>query len=195
MFSMNTVSLQRFSRLFIAATLLSIMSVALTFTQAFGHVGDENPAIEVVPGSTSTEVEPGGTASESLTITNSGQDPLNYTVSVATSGSCSDMSAAEQPWLVVSGGSQGTVAPGESAQVDFSMVGTTAGEYNGILCVMSNDPENSVVEVPVSMVVTGDAPVDPDPEEPGNPGDHWDAVKEWIREMIERLKELLARLG
>lgn len=89
---------------------------------------------------------------------------------------------------------RGSVKPGESAAVSFSMIGALPGEYSGRLCVASNDPEREMVEVPVTLVVTGDD----GGEEPGpgpGPGDRWDAVKEWLREMIERLKELLRRLG
>lgn len=193
MFSMNTVSLQRFSRLFIAATLLSIMSVALLFTQAHGHVGEENPEIGVVPGSTSAEIEQGATANGSLTISNSGKDLLSFTVSATTAEDCSGFGALDEPWLVVADG-RGSVKPGESMDVSFSMIGALPGEYSGRLCVASNDPNQDMIEVPVTLVVTGDD----DGEEPGpgpGPGDHWDAVKEWLREMIERLKELLRRLG
>lgn len=193
MFSMNTVSLQRFSRLFVAATLLSIVSVALLFTQAHGHVGEENPKIDVAPSSTSAEVEQGATANGSLTISNSGKDLLSFTVSATTAADCSGVGAMSEPWLVVADG-RGSVKPGESMDVSFSMIGAFPGEYNGRLCVASNDPEREMVEVPVTLVVTGDD----DGEEPGpgpGPGDRWDAVKEWLREMIERLKELLRRLG
>lgn len=193
MFSMNTVSLQRFSRLFVAASIMSILSVALMFTQAHGHVGDEEPKIDITPGVTSGEVEPGGTINGSVTIANSGKDPLSYTITASHAADCSEMGSPDDPWLVV-GESRGTVKPGESAEVSFAMVGTLPGEYSGILCVASNDPDMPVVEVPVSMVVTGDDDGE-EPVEPGEPGGHWDAVKEWLRDMIERLKELLKRLG
>lgn len=194
MYRINTISLQQVSRLFIAATFLSILSVTLLFTQAHGHVGDENPEIEVVPGSSSVEVEVGGTASETVNISNNGKDPLSWTASVANTENCADMSTASEPWLVISGDTTGTVKPGESAQLSFSVVGTMPGEYSGKLCIASNDPNNPVVEVPISMVVTGDDDGGEEPG-PGEPGDRWDAVKEWLREMIKRLKELLERLG
>ncbi|WP_165700183.1 cell wall-binding repeat-containing protein [Ornithinimicrobium ciconiae] len=57
----------------------------------------------------------------------------------------------------------GTVAPGGSQEVTVGLdsAGLAEGEYTAALCVESNDPVNPVVNVPVTLTVTDDAPVEP----------------------------------
>jgi hypothetical protein len=68
--------------------------------------------------------------------------------------SCAD--PGDLPWASVSP-SSGTLVPADAsdATVTFDATGLARGTYEGLLCVSSNDPNTPVVEVPVSMRVTG----------------------------------------
>jgi hypothetical protein len=63
---------------------------------------------------------------------------------------------SDLPWASVSPAS-GTLVPADAsdATVTFDATGLARGTYAGLLCVASNDPDSSLVEVPVSMRVTG----------------------------------------
>ncbi|HOC42238.1 MAG TPA: hypothetical protein PKJ99_04385 [Thermoanaerobaculales bacterium] len=70
-------------------------------------------------------------------------------------GSASECSApADVPWLSVSP-DMGTTAPGGSTPVDVTFDATVVGvgTYEALLCVFSNDPNDPMVEVPVTMEV------------------------------------------
>jgi hypothetical protein len=58
------------------------------------------------------------------------------------------------PWLSVSPDA-GTTAGGGSTPVDvtFDATAVGVGTYNALLCVLSNDPDEPLVEVPVQMDV------------------------------------------
>jgi uncharacterized repeat protein (TIGR01451 family) len=58
------------------------------------------------------------------------------------------------PWLSLSPTS-GTVEPGSEDLVDvtFDSTGLSNGEYDGNLCLMTNDPANEVVLIPVSLTI------------------------------------------
>jgi hypothetical protein len=61
---------------------------------------------------------------------------------------------ADLPWLSVSPTS-GTVDPNESEDVTvtFDSTGLGTGQYDGVLCLGSNDPENELVYIPVTLEV------------------------------------------
>ncbi|WP_192498639.1 cell wall-binding repeat-containing protein [Ornithinimicrobium pratense] len=65
------------------------------------------------------------------------------------------------PWMSASPMS-GTTAPGGSSEVTVTLDSSSLdyGTYEAQLCVFSNDPENPLVRVPVTLEVA-DAPVDP----------------------------------
>ena len=69
-------------------------------------------------------------------------------------GGAACVSAADVPWLSVDQVS-GTTAAGsdDDVTVSFDANGMGPGTYSAALCVASNDPENPVVAVPVSMEV------------------------------------------
>jgi serine protease AprX len=82
--------------------------------------------------------------------------------------------ASDIPWLSVSPDS-GTTTPGSTSDVDvtFDSTGLAIGVYTGTLCIESNDPTNSLVQVPVTLNVTPDYGVDAmtsDADLPGQPG-------------------------
>jgi hypothetical protein len=61
---------------------------------------------------------------------------------------------ADVPWLSASP-TAGTIAPSGSQQVSvtFDSTGIVAGLYQATICVFSNDPDEPVVPVPVTMDV------------------------------------------
>ncbi|HNS03001.1 MAG TPA: S8 family serine peptidase, partial [Anaerolineae bacterium] len=66
---------------------------------------------------------------------------------------------ADVPWLTVAPTGGTTNAGGSTnVTVGFNSTGLANGVYNAMLCVTSNDPQNPLVEVPVSLTV----------EEPGD---------------------------
>lgn len=77
---------------------------------------------------------------------------MNVTGTVGGGGSCSAPSNIS--WASVSPTS-GSAAGGESDSVNvtFNSSGLGAGTYEGTLCVESNDPDESLVEVPLSLTV------------------------------------------
>jgi hypothetical protein len=70
----------------------------------------------------------------------------------ATGGVCSN--PQDIPWLSVSP-DMGTNAPGTNTVTDvtFDSTGLAIGIYDANLCVLSNDPDEPVVQVPVTMEV------------------------------------------
>ena len=64
---------------------------------------------------------------------------------------------SDLPWVSASPNA-GTTQPGQTSTVDvtFDATGLTAGLYEGLLCVDSNDPDTARVEVPVSLEVLVD---------------------------------------
>jgi hypothetical protein len=67
-------------------------------------------------------------------------------------GPCS--APSDLPWVSVDPTS-GTTAPAATSVVDvtFDSTGLTAGVYDGFLCINSNDPDEDLVEVPVTLTV------------------------------------------
>jgi hypothetical protein len=63
----------------------------------------------------------------------------------------------EIPWLSVSP-EAGSTGAGESSEVTvtFDSTGLEVGEYEAVLCVVSNDPATPLVQVPVSLTVVED---------------------------------------
>lgn len=59
-----------------------------------------------------------------------------------------------EPWLSISP-RQGTVGPMSSGdlEVTFNSVDTEAGEYHGVVTVQTNDIENPVVDIPVTLTI------------------------------------------
>ncbi len=63
---------------------------------------------------------------------------------------------SDAAWLTVSP-TEGTLAPDESVGLDVTVdpSGLTPGVYRAIIVVQTNDPDNKVVQVPVTLVVPG----------------------------------------
>jgi uncharacterized repeat protein (TIGR02543 family) len=73
---------------------------------------------------------------------------------------------ADVPWLDVEP-KMGTTEPVSSTDVSvsFDSTGLAAGDYNALLCLSSNDPDRSLVYVPVSLEVLPSSIIDVDPTE------------------------------
>ena len=106
------------------------------------NCGSAEPNISVTPTSLSTTLYPDTSFGAYLTIENSGNAALDWNIS------------DDAAWLSENPTS-GTVPAGGSAQtlVTFSSNGLTPGVYQASLLVNSNDPDQPVVTVPVTLTV------------------------------------------
>jgi hypothetical protein len=115
--------------------------------------GSGAPHVDVTPGSLAFEVEFGGSASDSLELSNTGTSgtTLNYTIAVS-ADSCTTPTPAA--WLTT-GSSNGAIIAGasEPVPVDVGADGLAAGVHAAKLCIASNDPAQTILEVPVSLTV------------------------------------------
>jgi hypothetical protein len=124
-------------------------------------VGDPDPLADpqaqVTPPALAFAVDYGASASDAITVANTGGPgtSLAYTVT-ASAGSC----AAPAPvgWLGVADAS-GSVAAGASATVAVSVdaSGLAPGVQSATLCVASNDPAQATIEIPVALEVAAPA--------------------------------------
>ncbi|HEY66783.1 MAG TPA: PKD domain-containing protein, partial [Thermoflexia bacterium] len=110
------------------------------------------PDIEVDPLSLSAVLEPGGQTVRQLTISNAptATADLNWHLAEAPAAT----------WLRESPGN-GTLAPAmsDTVNVTFDATGLSNGTYNTMLRISSNDPDEPVVGVGVTLVVTSCIPV------------------------------------
>lgn len=100
-------------------------------------------------------------ATQMLTISNNGASALNWS-SNETSTRPSEMSG------VTLNNFSGTVAAGESevVEISFSDNGNSEGSYEWPLALFSNDPDNDVEIVTISLEIIGEALIDYDIPEP-----------------------------
>ncbi|HRQ63598.1 MAG TPA: DUF11 domain-containing protein [Xanthomonadaceae bacterium] len=83
-----------------------------------------------------------------------GAELLSFSIAVAGGGSCEN--PADIPWLSVDI-DNGTIAsggPDDVVEVTMDAAALSEGVYNARLCVLSNDPGNPVVDIPVEFTVT-----------------------------------------
>ena len=113
------------------------------------NVGGIEPNIALTPSALDVELFPGGTALEPLQVSNLGELPLSFQISEASVGIRTDV-----PWLDVEPAS-GIVVGGSSLDVEvvFDSSGLEDGDYDAALVVESNDPQDDLIVVPVSMKV------------------------------------------
>jgi hypothetical protein len=123
---------------------------------AYFYVPTDPPVAIVSPTSLDFSLAPGATASNPMTIGNTGGSSLNFAITEApASGDCS--APSDVPWLSESPTS-GSVASGESQDVTVTADATALapGSYSALLCITSDDPVNGLIPVPVSLTVTPD---------------------------------------
>jgi hypothetical protein len=117
-----------------------------------------NPLANVTPATLSFSVAFGGSASDVLHVANNGGATLTWSMTEATAN-CT--SPSDVPWVdetPTSGSVAG--AASQNSTVDVDAVGLTAGNYSAHLCVTTNDPTHTLIDVPVSLAVAA-APVAP----------------------------------
>ncbi|NOZ04196.1 MAG: T9SS type A sorting domain-containing protein [FCB group bacterium] len=103
------------------------------------------PEIVVAPDSFMVDLDEGTTGRDTLIIRNAGIATLNWTVGWT----------YYSPWLSA-GPTSGTTEPGDSALVTITIdaVDSTAGIYDGVLIVNSDDPNTPNINVPVTLTIT-----------------------------------------
>ncbi|HEY6545632.1 MAG TPA: hypothetical protein VIZ64_12105 [Dokdonella sp.] len=114
------------------------------------------PAASVSGGPLDVIVVEGQQATDSFGLANTGDagSSLDYTIDTATT-SCAAPAAVA--WIGIAPDS-GSVAAGASAVINVNVDAgaLTEGNHSALICVRSNDPQNAVIEVPVSVEVQPD---------------------------------------
>ncbi len=119
-------------------------------------VGDPDPAGAIAgisPTSFTFTLDAGDTASDTLTVSNTGDASTTLTFSIfESSDGCA--SAGDVSWLGATWGSS-TIAGGSSAPVtvDVDTAALAEGAYSGALCVTTDDPLHPQFVVPVDLTV------------------------------------------
>jgi len=109
------------------------------------------PDINVTPGSLSSSQFADEVVTETLTIENTGNLTLNWSLDEAPSD-CN--SPADVPWISASP-TGGSIPDGGSTAADvvFDSTGMTPGVYTAKLCIDSDDPDEPTVEVELTLTV------------------------------------------
>lgn len=117
------------------------------------NFGPKVALIDVEPGSITATVEAGTAITQLMTINNLGQADLLYVV--GQTGVCGPPPA----WFSAEP-ANGVVVPGGSAEVTLTLdaTGLTAGTYTATPCIGSNDFDQPIIEVDITLVVTA-API------------------------------------
>src|SRR5690606_5278886 len=109
------------------------------------------PEINVTPTSLSAELLPASTITHTLTIANSGEANLDWSVFTAPfdCGNPGSLLWAAADLFA------GTTLPGgvDEVVVTFSSTGSSPGNLEGLLCVASNDADEPVVAVPLNLTI------------------------------------------
>ncbi|UCC64994.1 MAG: fibronectin type III domain-containing protein, partial [Anaerolineae bacterium] len=106
------------------------------------------PEIGVTPAAFDLVLEEGGSATEDLTIENTGIVALGFTITDTVDGAPID-------WLTEVPNA-GSVDPGSSqvVEVTFNAGSLTAGTYNADIVIDNDDPDENPTTVPVTLTVT-----------------------------------------
>jgi len=114
-----------------------------------------DPEIAVTPMSLSSEQSADTTTTQVLTIANSGAADLSWSLSETDSQTADCSAPAGLSWLAATPAS-GSTTPAASTSIDvsFDSGGLAVGEYDGVLCIASNDPDQAMISVAVSLSVT-----------------------------------------
>lgn len=120
--------------------------VTLTVSNACGQASMQHtvtvvaPDIAVSPASLTASVCPDGVAQQALQVCNEGGADLVWSAS------------EDLPWLTVAP-TAGTLGPGDCDSLDVDFFGPGSDPFDGIIAFSSNDPDEPVVNVLVSLTV------------------------------------------
>ena len=116
------------------------------------------PDIAAMPTSFSQGLPTGGTATQTLTLKNDAEGTLDFTIPAPEF-------LGPAGWLTVQPGA-GRIAAGDSmpVQLQFHGLGLGTGDYNANLRVLSNDPDEGSITLPVTMHVVGTPALAVNPE-------------------------------
>lgn len=109
------------------------------------------PDIGVAPAALGVILDENDQVTETVTLNNSGNGTLNWSAAIAAE-SCDTPGGV--PWAAVAP-PQGSIAAAGNADVTvtFDATGLAAGQVTGLLCLTSNDPDEALVVVPLSLTV------------------------------------------
>ena len=111
----------------------------------------EAPDVTVAPASLSAELPPDRQMTTTVIINNSGNAALNWVVAFAPS----DCNVPGAPAWASAAPANGATLPGDQSEVvvTFDSTGAAAEELTGVLCLGSNDPDEPLVVVPLTLTV------------------------------------------
>jgi hypothetical protein len=120
-----------------------------TWSDDFYWFSSPVPDIYFTPTSLTSQQLSGQVKTLKLDISNYGNAPLDWSIYEAPTGSCT---AADLPWISESPDS-GTTAPAATTPIDvvFDSTGLATGTYQGVLCIISDDPDESLISVPITL--------------------------------------------
>jgi hypothetical protein len=109
------------------------------------------PEVDVSPESLSEILGENDQSSDTLIINNTGEADLEWSIDEAPAD-CN--TTGDIPWLSAAPPA-GTTAGGANSPVDvaYDATGLTEGEYTGLLCITTNDPDEALVSLPVTLTV------------------------------------------
>ena len=113
------------------------------------------PVMEPDPGMLDFEVIIGEQDVQPLVLDNTGDADLEWSITPSQTGSDACDDPENIPWLSASP-DDGSTPPGETGVMDVMADSTelSAGTYSAQICISSNDPNQTLVVVPVDLTVT-----------------------------------------
>lgn len=118
------------------------------YVYSYEPIGGDSPIITVSPTSLHFDAECCTESLEGqLVISNNGTLSGEYSASVI---------GENTTWLNITNATTGTVSPGETAElnVEINYSSLYVGDYEAIIKIETNDPNNLEIEVPVTLAVT-----------------------------------------
>lgn len=155
-----------------------VVAGEVEMTAAFGgksatatvEVHDGPPQVSVEPESIEVDLMQGTSAQQELTISNIGGSWMDWNITFAKDQDCSDTGTPGKPWLEITGEDEaGSLAPGASAKPRFHVLAydfydetehLAVGEHKGAVCIASDDPEDPLVTVPITLNVEAAPEID-----------------------------------
>lgn len=125
---------------------------AAHLTLALQGTGPEDrPVIHVNLGSIDVTLETGDTSDIAMLIGNPGIQLLEWNIPADPDAACD---AVSPPWIDVQPNT-GTVAPGEAGEVNVAIhtEGLPVASHEAQICILSNDPVDPVIMIPVNLEV------------------------------------------